>query len=104
MIDRRRLAMVLGLLGSSHDGEIVAAARQAEKLRHEAGVSWGEILGAEAGGDDPIETLIDNLDQLSDWEQRFVRSIATRDAETLTSKQRAVVNRLVRGLRARQAA
>src|ERR1700738_2141820 len=43
-LDRDRLARVLGMMGSAHDGEALAAARQAERLRAEAGLTWGEIL------------------------------------------------------------
>jgi hypothetical protein len=35
---------VLGLLSSEHDGEVVVAARQAERLRRELGCSWNELL------------------------------------------------------------
>ena len=42
--DRKRLVKLLGLLGSEHDGEVVAAARLAERLRRSAGVSWSEML------------------------------------------------------------
>src|SRR5947209_2773522 len=42
--DRRKLAKLLGLLGSDHDGEALAAARQAEGLRRRAGVSWSDVL------------------------------------------------------------
>src|SRR5436853_169114 len=43
-IDRERLAKLLGMLGSCYDGEVVAAARQAERLRADAGLTWPEIL------------------------------------------------------------
>jgi hypothetical protein len=38
------LARVLGMLGSAHDGEVVNAARVAEKMRRELGLQWAEIL------------------------------------------------------------
>jgi hypothetical protein len=34
-----------GLLGSEHDGEQRAAAREIEKLRRKRGLSWAEIFG-----------------------------------------------------------
>jgi hypothetical protein len=40
----RRLAKVLGMLGSSHDGEVVNAARQAEEIRRRLGRTWEELL------------------------------------------------------------
>ena len=44
LVDRRRLARVCGLLGSDHDGEVLAAARQAEKIRKKVGLTWEELL------------------------------------------------------------
>jgi hypothetical protein len=41
---RDKLIKVLGLLGSSHDGERANAAQQAERIRKEAGLSWGDIV------------------------------------------------------------
>ena len=40
------LAKVLGMLGSDHDGEVLAAARQAERMRKETGRTWDELLAA----------------------------------------------------------
>jgi hypothetical protein len=35
---------VLGLFSSHHDGEVLAAARKAEAMRRESGVSWPELV------------------------------------------------------------
>ena len=43
-LDRDRIARVLGMLGSAHDGEVIAAARQAERLRAAAGLTWADIV------------------------------------------------------------
>ena len=45
-IDRDRLAKLLGMLGSAHDGKALAAARQVERLRAEAGLTWPQIIGS----------------------------------------------------------
>jgi hypothetical protein len=42
---RSQLAKILGMLGSSHDGEVLSAARRVEKLRQKMGKTWGELLG-----------------------------------------------------------
>lgn len=39
-----RLIKLLGLLGSSHEGEIVNAARQIEKERKGLGIAWSDLL------------------------------------------------------------
>jgi hypothetical protein len=43
-VDRERLAMILGMLGSAHNGEVVNAARLAVRMLKEAGLSWPELL------------------------------------------------------------
>ncbi len=45
-LDRTRLANLLGMLGSAHDGEVVNAGRLADKLLRETGATWHEVLGA----------------------------------------------------------
>lgn len=39
-----RLIKVLGLLASSHDGEALSAARQAEQIRRQIGRAWEELI------------------------------------------------------------
>ncbi|HYB55968.1 MAG TPA: hypothetical protein VEK12_07345 [Alphaproteobacteria bacterium] len=41
---KERLASILGMLGSAHDGEILAAARAAEAERKRLGATWRELL------------------------------------------------------------
>jgi hypothetical protein len=55
-LDRTRLACVLGMLGSDHDGEVLNAARAAERMRREAGLTWPEILKSEAVPEPRAET------------------------------------------------
>ena len=53
-LDRARLEKLLGLLGSPHDGEALAAARKADALVRAAGLTWREVL---AGPDQPPPPL-----------------------------------------------
>jgi hypothetical protein len=107
-IDRKRLAAVLGMLGSAHGGEVMNAARQAERIRHEAGATWHEIIivmpppAFVAPDLDDIEdddvsaelaTCLARLDLLAAWEVQFVRSISHR-RHRLSPKQKAVLARL----------
>jgi hypothetical protein len=48
-LDRRRLVKVLGMLGSRHDGEVLAAARLAQHMLGQSKTSWGELLGVKPG-------------------------------------------------------
>jgi hypothetical protein len=42
--ERQRLAAILGMLGSEHQGERDAAALQAEAFRRKHGLTWAELL------------------------------------------------------------
>ena len=60
---RQKLARLLGMLGSEHDGEALNAGRLADKLVRSAGLSWHEVLNAAA---EPVA-----IDVLLDWPVRW---------------------------------
>ena len=103
-LDRDRLAKLLGMMGSTHDGEVVAAARQVERLRADAGLTWPEILVPRlpppAGGQnvrtvaDAIDFVIEHEVVLTDWERGFVRDLR-RLKYPLSPKQIGILERLV---------
>ena len=103
-LDRDRLTKLLGMLGSAHDGEVLAAARQAERLRAEARLSWAEILVPALPPPRPspanmtvaaaVAFVLDHEDALTDWESDFLRSIS-RQRFPLSPKQAAILERLV---------
>jgi hypothetical protein len=111
-LDRERLAKLLGMLGSDHLGEVAAAARQAERLRRKAGLTWPEILTSASppallqvtvpnrprSVEEAINLCIDHRVLLSDWERRFVASISQRPVRRLSKKQLDVLDRLVRAI------
>lgn len=45
-LDRARLAKILSMLGSSHPGEVVAAANRAVAMLREAGMDFDDVVGA----------------------------------------------------------
>jgi hypothetical protein len=104
-LDRDRLAKLLGMLGSDHDGEILAAARQAERLRSEARLTWADIL-APALQQPPrpqqhsptpaqvVDFVLDHAEVLTDWEINFAKSIRHQRSR-LSPKQREVLDRPV---------
>jgi hypothetical protein len=51
--DRRRLARILGMLGSEHAGERASAALQAEAFRKRHGMTWAELLNMAPVEDEP---------------------------------------------------
>jgi hypothetical protein len=52
VVDRDKLAKILGLLGSDKTGEIVSAAQAADALIRNANTSWAEVLNQNAVADD----------------------------------------------------
>jgi hypothetical protein len=108
-IDRNRLVKLLGMMGSSHDGEALAAARLAERLRAAAGMTWAEIVKSKSSSlrsrsslDWPkstaqaIEFCIERVALLSTWDRNFLKSIARRSPRHLSEKQLGVLARMVR--------
>jgi hypothetical protein len=101
-LNRHRLARVLGLLGSAHDGEALAAARTAERMRRDAGATWREIVepatpAAEWADEveaDPTGFCLDRSELLTDWERHFLFSVR-RQSYPLTTKQIRVLRRIV---------
>ena len=102
-LDRNRLAKLLGMLGSAHNGEVVAAARKAERLRAAAGLTWRDIrhpalppprrqnLGSVA---DAIAFVLQHQTELCEWERGFAESIK-RARYGLSEKQIEILQRLV---------
>jgi hypothetical protein len=46
--DRQKLTKLAGLLGSAHDGEIINAARLAQRVLTAAGATWAELINPPA--------------------------------------------------------
>src|SRR5215831_16295933 len=55
MLDRDKLAKILGLLGSAESGEILSAGRAANALIRNANTSWAEVLNQNSVGDEVRE-------------------------------------------------
>ena len=45
VVKKRRIAKLLGMLGSAHDGEVLNAAKAIEAYRKDGGETWEEVLG-----------------------------------------------------------
>jgi hypothetical protein len=72
--DRERLVKLLGLLGSSFDGEIAAAGRKAAQFIRDRKLTWDNVLSAQSPAPSPPpprrETRRDN-NCLTDWPNRW---------------------------------
>jgi hypothetical protein len=103
-LDRARLAAVLGMCGSAHDGEALAAGRMADRLVRAAGSTWVQVLVDDADRDEErcdchrciAERLLGQARQLTDWELEFCCALVRR--ERASAKQRAVLDKLSRRL------
>lgn len=113
-LDRDRLAKLLGMLGSDHDGEVAAAGRAVSRMLRECGnLTWHEVLGVpygeltiteELGDADAILRALDDYRYLTEWESGFVRSIRdfVADRGRLTEKQRDVLDRILERIKLRK--
>jgi hypothetical protein len=97
--DRTTISKLLGLIGSAHDAEALAAARKAHQLVRDRGASWPEVLGLAAT---PMAPEPDHLVEARDllkrgkgiltrWEHGFLvgvmacRTLAPKQAESLAT-------------------
>ena len=100
---RNKLAKLLGMVGSCHDGEALNAARLADRLVREANLTWPAILGAGAAVEPdewlPLHAKLADValspghrEKLTRWELNFVRSV--RGFEEISPKQRKTLRRI----------
>jgi len=101
VIDRARLALLLGMMGSDHDGEALNAARTAHGMVREARLSWPEILEREPPASNvarlrgDVERLLGHCRccRLNPWGRDFLASMAERSGG-LSPKQAAALERI----------
>lgn len=83
--DRALLSKLLGMTGSNHDGEVIAAARKAAALVQSRGMTWPVILGV-GDASPPTAPEPDHVTEARDmlgkgrgictrWEMDFLRGI-----------------------------
>ena len=109
--EQRKLVSILGLLGSPHDGEVLAAANRATALLRRHGVSWGDLVSQAAQapprqkayrpphrgtiGDEHrmiFELCRQRPEAVTAWERKFLDSVAA--LTTLSEKQWVVLHRI----------
>jgi hypothetical protein len=95
-LDRARLAKLLGMVGSAHDGEALNAARLADQLVRARALQWADVLSAPANGTaigswrDVAETCVSyGAGVLSPWEISFCRSLLS--FPRISDKQRRIL-------------
>jgi hypothetical protein len=118
--DRERLSNLLAMFSSSFDGEVVNAARAAERLVKARGETWESVIVPPGTSDQskhkkpnqqeqdrpkqrrsPFQDEIDECQKkkgfLTPWEREFLDSISERFS--LSDKQHAILNRIKDKLR-----
>ena len=107
VLDQRiaeKLARVLGMLGSAHDGERASAAALADKLIRAQGLTWPEIILSRLERITTIESEIDfalanGAGVLSAWEEGFLRKgqgLSHPEATRQARRHRGQGSRLLR--------
>ena len=77
-LDRDKLAKMLGMLGSRHDGEVAAAGRSAHTLLSDARTTWTEVLTPPDGAE-PFDRY--KLAEAEAENRRLVVELAQRQLE-----------------------
>jgi hypothetical protein len=115
---RRKLAGVLGMLGSNHAGERDAAAQLANRMIRGAGLTWSELIAVSELGPNPHRDpppyrpppgpaswrglawqCAAYPEWLSAWEREFLAGLPHRSR--LSAKQAAILDRIAGQLRRR---
>jgi hypothetical protein len=97
-----KLAKLLPVLASDKDGEVIATARAIGRTLSAAGADWHDlaaVLTEPPPAPEPefklpfIIRCLHGHPALTDWESRFIASIAAQQARgrTLSEKQRAAI-------------
>lgn len=106
LAERTRLASILGMLGSDHQGERDAAALAANRLVRDRGVAWSDLLAAQpaAPEPEPSSTAQENYrlcsrhtELLTDWERNFLRRLNL--ARGISPKQREILEQMAAKVR-----
>jgi hypothetical protein len=105
--DRERLARLLGMMGSDHDGEALNAARMADRLVRDHGITWIDAITApvvpQLSTDDTLARFatcaeactfaLARAPMLTQWEFDFLRNVA--GFSKLSPKQCDTLRRLI---------
>jgi hypothetical protein len=104
---RLRLARLLGMIGSGHDGEALNAARMADRLVRHHGITWLDVIIVPVvprlSTGDPLALFttcaeactfaLARAPMLTQWESDFLRNVA--GFSKLSRKQLDTLRRLV---------
>jgi hypothetical protein len=106
-----KLVKILGMLGSDHDGECVAAARQATRLIKSHNATWEHVLAPQQSRPTPpprpqshgpvhvavARAALQYAGHLTEWEVAFLQSITRQ--RRLSVRQETALSGIVQKLR-----
>lgn len=113
-VQRVRLARLLGMTGSAHDGEALNAARLADRLVRDAGITWVDVVSPAAPALPPspvhrvphwrvlAQRCAERPGCLTVWERSFVASLLGR--ASVSAKQRNILHDIAERLGVLEAA
>jgi len=93
--ERALISKLLGMMGSAHDAEALAAARKADEIVKAAGTTWPDLLGIEASPPEAAhvtearELLSRGKGIITDWERKFLIGVMAH--RQLQPKQAAIL-------------
>lgn len=103
-----RLAHILGLLGSDHQGERDAAALAADRLVRGRGLEWSQLLAPKPAAPLPppasgnveadLRVCRTYARLLNEWERGFLRGL--KPGRALSEKQQRILSGMARKVRA----
>jgi hypothetical protein len=114
----RRLGLLIPLLGSNHEGEVLAAVAAIKRALEAEDLDWHDLASILAAGPhrapsqpqkspqaqrgydwraEVANILREQSEHLSDWELRFLHSIRARRRRT--KKEQSVLDRIIREVR-----
>jgi hypothetical protein len=101
----RSAGQLILLLGSNHDGAVVAAARALVRVLAAEGRTLHDLAASIDRGDldddmAKLEFVLDHLPLLTDWEANFARSV--RRQRRISEKQAKIIDRIMRKLTAQE--
>ena len=90
-----KLSRVLGMMGSEHDGEVLNAARVAERMRRDMNKSWAVLLSGSSGSGNNTELLLRALRAEDKLIRTEVRAAQAEQRATALEKRVALLERTI---------
>jgi hypothetical protein len=96
------VGQLLLMLGSPHEGEVVAAARAIVRVPGRGGMTLHDLAArVDYDAMRKLHYALEHIESLTEWERNFVLSVEKQDH--VTEKQEGVLDRIINKLTAQRA-